>query len=172
MMDRAEEWWHRHIVNREPVEAMEPPENLPEVEGEVMFREDAPYVEAVGNLLELRDIKKEVEEAYSAAKDQVKAALGTLGVFEGAGARVYYAMREGPKSKDWRALERARLIDPALLQAALLETLTNFPGIEDADVLEVLQFIGDDVVADLSAFEKPGNPYEELRPYRLKNPEV
>jgi len=167
MMDRAEAWWTRHIVNREPVEVAEAPENLPEVDGEVTFREDGPYTEAVALLLDARDIKKEAEEAYKQAQDELKAALGGFGVYEGAGARIYYRRQPGRSTKDWKALERARPVDPARMQEALLHALTELPGVEDADVLLLLQEIGDDIRLDLSDFEKAGNPYEELRPYRV-----
>lgn len=171
VMDQGEEWWNRHIVNREPVEeSLKTPENLPEVEGEVMVREDEPFRDAAEWLLEARDIRDEAKAAYDQAKDQLKAVLGTFGVFESAeaGARIYYRQRPGRKTKDWKGLQKAGPVDRAKLQYALVRTLTDFPGIEEMDVLEILRRIGDDILLDLEDYEKQGKPYEELRPYRVE----
>ncbi len=167
VMDRAEEWWERHIVHCEPVEIAEPPEKLPEAPGEITFRDDVEFAEHAKLLLEARDIRDEAKAAYDDTRDALKAFLGEYGVYEGAGARIYFREQPGRKTKDWKALEKARPVDPALLQQALLRTLLDFPGIEERDVLEIVERIGDDILLDLDAFLKTGKPFEELRPYRV-----
>lgn len=169
VMDRAEEWWNRHIVNREPAEEAEPPEKLPEVPGEVTFREDEPFLEAASLLLEARDIRDEAKAAYDAAKDELKAVLGAYGVYEGGDARIYYRQQPGRTTKDWKGLEKARPFDPARVQEVLLSY--PIPGFGVLDREQLLQTLGDEALLDLDAFLKTGNPYEELRPYRLKREE-
>ena len=172
MMDRAEEWWRRHIIDREPVDEIEPPEKLPEVSGEITFREDRPFIEAIQLVLDARDIRQEATEAEKDAKEALKALLREYGVFEGGGNRCYYRMLAGRKSKDWDGLARVRPIDGAKMQHALVRELVEFPGVEEQDVLLLLQKIGDKILLDLDDFVKEGKGYEELRPYRLKVEEL
>lgn len=162
LIARAEFWWTRHIINREPIELEDPAplEKLPEVSGEVIQRDDQEFIQASRDLLEARDLAKEAGDLQKAAKDRLIALLGqSFGSFEGGEARIHYAMRPGRKTLDKNGLARVAL-DPAKVQKLLVDS--GFHGAE-----ELLLEHADELRIEVGDFEREGAPYVELRPYRI-----
>ena len=162
LFGESELWWERHIVNREPVpiESEASEVDLPEVKGEIVQVEDPAWIEAVQDLLEAKDVKKEVAELEAAAKAKLAELTGGKGAFEGGGFRVYYKERPGRVSFQKKALEAVKPLD-----RMSVATFVRSLGEEHFDAFEELL---PELALDLSDFEKRGKSYEELRTYRLK----
>jgi predicted phage-related endonuclease len=160
IIDAAEEFWTKHVIPRIPPE--EPPSPLAaEMEklgpaGAVITRDDPEWAAAVRDLREAKEIKAEAEQVLEMAKQRLKALAGGYGVFEGAGARIYYRKMPGRRTFDRKALEAHGALDPVLVRELLRE---------QPDVLDVLF---QQAVLDLSKFEKQGKEYEEFHPFFLR----
>lgn len=161
MIGESELWWERHIVNREPV-PLDPEEAeiaVPEVKGEIVQVEDPEWIQAVEDLLEAKDVKKEVAELEKAAKAKLAELTGGKGAFEGGGFRVYYKELPGRVSFQKKALEATKPLD-----RMSVATFVRSLGEEHFAAFEELL---PELALDLSDFEKRGKSYEELRTYRL-----
>ena len=168
--DGVEDWWKKHIWNRDPVESRKPLESLPEVKGEVSFREDPAFALAVAEALDARDIRQEAQDLESEAKRALKELIGELGVFEGGGGRVYFQEFSGNISwkSSFQAIAAECPIDPMKLQLRLVEQLVSF-GVEEKTVLNVLCAIAGDVRMELPTKKQKG--YQRLSIYKLTNEE-
>lgn len=163
LMDRAEEWWDRHIVRRRPIERGSDIEDieLPEVSGELIPRTDEDFLEASKLLVEAREMKKEISDMEKAAKAKLEAALGDeYGAFQGDGIRVYRTMQEGRKRKDWKKLQSAEPIDRFALEVQMRAFFENERLVE-----EFLEAAGDKVRMDLEKFITTGSPFQMIRTY-------
>lgn len=159
LIEIEHDFWHNHVlagVRPEPAPVELP--KLPEVSGQVVTRDDPEWADAIAMLAEAKELKASAEEIEAAAKERIQALAGGYGVFEGAGARVYWRMMPGRKSFDKRALAAARPLNRVLVREILQQH-----GIGRA----VIDRIEAEAVLDLDAFEKEGNPYAEFRCYFL-----
>jgi len=163
LMDQAEAWWERHVVNREPIEAGEVPDlKVPVVEGELVRLDDDPhFTEAAHLLMETRAAKKEVAAMEEAAKARLERVLGERhGAFQSGVMRVYRTLSPGRTSTDHRAIKKLGPLDPMKTQAAIVAHFGD-------GALEAFAEVVDDVRLDFSDFEKKGQPYTTLRTYEI-----
>ena len=165
IQERAHAWWQAHIVNRDPVEDAVAPDNIPEVKGEITVRTDALFIETANELLEARDVKKAAEELYKAAKADFVELVGDKGVYEADGARIHYQERAGRVTFDKKALAGVGPLDPLKVQAFI--NGLNISTSQLPAVLAAFRSAGD-LRIDLAQFEKLGESFDDIRPYRLK----
>ena len=166
IQERAHAWWQAHIVNRDPVEDAVAPDNIPEVKGEITVRTDARFIETANELLEARDVKKAAEELYKAAKADFVELVGEKGIYEADGARVHYQERAGRVTFDKKALAASQPLDPFKVQV-FLGGLDVSP-LQLRGVLAQFRDEVEDTRIDLGQFEKRGESFDDIRPYRLK----
>lgn len=162
MVETLLDWWHRHIVNREPVAVTEPaPElELPEVSGEIRMV-DGELAQALADIAEAKEVRDEAERFYGMLKDRFKEEL-ELGVYESTdGVRLYHAQRGGSERFIMTRAEAAQLIDPVKLQTALVREFG------ERCALDLLREIGDEVKVDPADYTKRGAAYREIRVYRV-----
>lgn len=168
MVETLTGWWDRHIINREPVDPTEAPSiELPEVSGEIrMVGGDTAQV--LEDLADAKEVRDSAQAFYDELKERIKAEFD-LAVYETeSGIRVYHAERGGGKGRFSATKgEVAQLIDPARLQVALVDALVDRARIPQAEVLELLSEIADEVRVDLDEFVKPSKAYREVRVYRV-----
>ena len=81
------------------------------------------------------------------------------GVYEGAGARVYYREQQGRRSFMQRELGAVQPLDP-IAMATLLEQA----GLS----LDVIEALFENARIDLTKFQKRGEPFSTLRMYDAK----
>lgn len=167
MIGEIEAWWHRHIVNREPVEAAAPLEEIPSFEGEVLQIDDELFDLYVGEYLSARDIAKEADELKTQARDQIVSHLLEhygLGVFEGSVGRAHYVERQGQRrhAQTVKRIARIGAFDPGLLEIALQ---MEFPY---ADVVGALSRVQEFARLDVAALEERGSDYKQLDVYRVR----
>jgi putative phage-type endonuclease len=115
----CDHFWNDHVIPRIPPREKEPEWKieLPAVEGLVETRTDPEWAAAVQAYVELRAMAKEAGVLKDLARNTLAELCTRLGVFEGAGARVYYKLLAGQKRLNRKAIEGAGLIDPLLLTA-------------------------------------------------------
>lgn len=154
-------FWHANVLG-----GVEPPafiavaeQALPATTSAVQTIDTPAFANAVRLWLDA----KETEDAAAALRDSARvemlAAIGNhLGVYEGAGVRVYYTktVRGGRFDKD--ALRRLGAIDPLALQTWAQGKNLDLPQLEQ-------------VMLDLTQFEQPPVEYEQLRVYPLPSKE-
>jgi putative phage-type endonuclease len=160
LIEIEHDFWHDHVlaeVRPEPAPVALP--KLPEVSGEVVTRDDPEWTDAIAMLAEAQDLKAGAEELHLAAKSRIQERAGSHGVYEGAGARIYWREMAGRRTFDKKALAAARPLD----RQALIGILIEKAGLTEAQAASV----ADTCALDLDAFEKQGNPFAEFRTYFL-----
>ncbi len=176
MLERVDRWWERHIVNREPAPEIPSGEplvdlsKLPKVEGRVVTLTELDDIAFLKRMAEAREVRDEADEFYKVLVDEVKAGRFPLGVFEGAGVRMYHAERAGRKSIKVTAADLAQLVDPLRLQAALTRELDRF-GVTPVVLQKLLAHIADEVRPDVEAYEQTSASYQEVKLYQLRSAE-
>jgi putative phage-type endonuclease len=163
MVEVCETFWFENVAVRRPPtpKDLQWTVKLPEAEGALEIRTDARWRAAVERYLELRAMQKEAGLLLGEAKQELQAACGGYGAFEGAGARVYYRERERAGSLDAKWIEAVGLIDPIALQELLKDE-----GLEvSPERLHALR-------ADLDSYRKKPSRYEELRVYHSAEAEA
>ena len=166
LQERAIEWWHSHIYERQPVEDAVAPDDIPEVKGEITVRTDKQFIAVADELLEARDVKKAAGELYKAAKADFVDLVGEKGIYEANGARIHFQERPGRLTFDKKALASSLPLDPAKVQAFIggLNLTSNLLS----ELLAAFRDEVEDLRLDLGYFEKRGKSFADLRPYRLK----
>ncbi len=163
LIELEREFWEKHVVARiPPPQVTEPRVALPPVEGEVMRRDDPEWAAAIARLREARELRESAETLEAAANERVQELMGQYGVAEGAGARVYWRLREGRVTFDRQALERVRPLDQFKVVSFLAAQ-----GIAPSVIEDWLRREKPEL--DLSQFEKQGKPFAEFRFYELKS---
>lgn len=164
IIEVAGNFWKNHVEPRIPPEpqAPTPKIDLPETGGELVSRTDEAWADAVRDLREAKEIKAEAEELEKRAKERLIELAGGFGVFEGAGARIYYRQMPGRKTFDKKALASAKPLNRVLVRQALFDR-----GISATEADLIL----DGCELDLELFEKAGSPYAEFRAYFLTGAE-
>lgn len=156
-------FWHDNVQRgippiAEPVDWGDAPE--PE-EGEEINRmdEDAVWAAATELLREGGALARLGEESKDHAKGMMRELMDEYGVYEGAGARVYFREQQGRESFMQRELGVLQPIDPiamaGLLHKAGLDT-------------EVVEALFEDARLDLQKFKKRGKPFSTIRMYDAK----
>lgn len=169
IVEVAGEFWEKHVLRGIPPEdTAAPPIDLPEVNGEVVVREDPRFVSALDDYFQADELAKEAAQLKDAAKARAKILAGDLGVFEGGDYRLYYRMQEGRRSFQQKNLAAAHPIDPQALQQILLSLQGE--RLDRERLLELFIQIRDEAELDLddARFWKQGAPFETFRPYRLR----
>lgn len=121
----ARDFWN-HVLSRTPpppVAADKAKFEFERVSGEVVMRTDREFATAAEELFDAYRLRKDAESLYDLAKDRLKVVVGGLGKFEGAGLRLHYAMQEGRRTFDQKALARAH---PELDLEAFFKTGSPF----------------------------------------------
>jgi putative phage-type endonuclease len=122
--------------------------------------DDAAWEGAVELWREAKNMLRLGKEHEEHAKETMKLLVDfDHGVYEGAGARVYYREQQGRKSFAQRELAALRPLDPIAMNG-LLEKM----GLAE-DVIEVLF---DEARLDLTKFQKRGEPFSTFRLYDAK----
>lgn len=150
LVGHAEDWWQRHILDREPVEDTAPAGSdelrmkLPDVKGQIILRDDKAFVEAMADLMDARDIRDEAGQLYKDAQDRLVGVIGedALGVWETPDGRY----------RVYRSAQRGR--------AQYSKAFKVVAGMElfDAEGNRV----------DVNQFLTRGDDFVTLRPYRLR----
>ena len=160
--DVLERFWTDHVQRGippipEPVDWSD----APALEDEEVVRiEDPAWEGAVELYREAKRMLKLGKEHEDYAKEQMKLLVEfDKGVYEGAGARVYYRQQQGRESFMKRELAAIQPLDP-IAMATLLEKA----GL-DLDVIEVFF---EESRLDLSKFQKRGDPFSTFRMYDAK----
>lgn len=103
----AGKFWRHVIDGTPPDEPARETVKLPEMEnGEVVFIDNAEWVQAVNDLREAKELADQAKQIEDAAKERVIAIMGNNSVCEGGGARIYYKEQSGRKSFDKKALSK------------------------------------------------------------------
>lgn len=160
LIELEHDFWHDHViaeVRPEPAPVALP--QLPEVKGEVITRDDPEWADAISMLAEARELTASAKDLETAAKARIQDLAGEHGVFEGAGARIYWREMAGRRTFDRKALAASRPVD----RQALIQILTEKAGITEAQAASV----ADACALDLESFEKQGKPFNEFRTYFL-----
>lgn len=171
ILERAEAWWIRHIVEREPAPEIPTGEplvdltKLPKVEGEIVQLDDEKDRRFLAAMAEAYEYRQEANDLYSEFVDRVKEGRLPVGVFETERARLYHKVIEPSPRTKIKDEELGRLVDPAKLQDALVRFLGDFPGIEDHDVLDMLRRLGDHIRVDVSEYKRSRKGYQQVRIY-------
>lgn len=164
IINEAGEWWEKYVIgDTPPPESEGVPMELPEVEGEIVRRDDPEWAEAAELFKEAAQIKAEAEELDTIARDRLRELIGErFGVFEGAGLRCYLTPRKPSRqyAQEIRAIAAAKPLDREKV-AAFLRSRFDFT---EADADAALS----DLALDLSQFETYGRPSTTFRPYILK----
>jgi putative phage-type endonuclease len=99
----AVKFWNEHVMRElaPDVESSKADIEFSKIGGTVTLRDDPKFTNAVGAYREAQQLEKDAKELVDLAKRDIADALeGEFGIYEGGGARVHYAMREGRKSFD------------------------------------------------------------------------
>ena len=107
LVDHVCAWWHRHIVNREPILSTVRAEiAMPNVGGELVTIDSPEWAAAIEALRTASEIAADADLLKGEAESRVKALMiaNQTDVAEGAGARVYYREQAGRKTTDYKAL--------------------------------------------------------------------
>lgn len=108
MLERAVEFWNRHIIPRVPplpVDADKPKIEFQKVGGVIVKRDDPQFAEAAELLRDAYSLKAESDELMRLAKTRMKEVVeGEFGKYEGAGVRLSYYLSAGHKSFDKKRL--------------------------------------------------------------------
>jgi len=162
VIEICEHFWYNHVVPQNPPAPVEPEWKieLPAVEGVVEDRHDPEWRATIERIHELKLMRDEAEELYEAAREELRELCGRYGVFEGAGARVYFKLRERMGGLDTKRLAAAGLLDPAKVQAWLGEVAP--PLLRDLTPELAAQ-----LRADVDQFRKAGTQYKDLRLYHV-----
>lgn len=103
-INAAFEFWTNHVMREiaPDVEASKTDLELAKVGGkDITHRDDPKFTNAVGAYREAQQLEKDAKELVDLAKRDIADSLeGEFGIYEGGGARVYYAMRDGRKTFD------------------------------------------------------------------------
>ena len=145
---------------------------MPSVPGQLMVRNDPEWAEAVGMLVEAKNLSVTAEEIEDAAKGRIKGLMGGYGAAEGAGLRAYFRELGGRVTFDKKALAAAKPLD-RLSVAAYVNQLRGVRGYTSKAAKKVIDTVlaqlgTQDLDLVLSAFEKQSKPFEEFRSYFLK----
>lgn len=164
IVNEAGEWWEKYVVKDVPPPEPEGvPLELPEVEGEIVFRTDPEWAEAAALFKEAAQIKAEADELDKLARDRLRELIGenNFGCFEGAGLRCYYTPRPGSRlyAQEVKAIAAAKPLDREKVAQLLREA-----GEAEGTITAFL----DECALDLSQFERHGAPSTTFRPYILK----
>ena len=157
----AVSWWQEHIEQRVPPrdEPQEPSVEIARVGGQLIRREDSPFLTCVADLVDVKQVKSAAEIIEKAAKDKLKALLGEYGIYEGGGAKIHYKQRNGRVSFDSKLLGALKPLDALQLATRLNESGVTLSVIQDAVEASRL---------DLKQLERRGAPYDEIRCYPVK----
>jgi putative phage-type endonuclease len=159
-----ETFWKENVMRGippipEPVDWSDCPK--PAADEEVGILDTPSWEGAVDLYREAKNMLRLGKEYEDQAKELLKLEVDfEHGVYEGAGARVYYREQQGRKSFMQRELGVLQPLDP-IAMATLLEKA----GL-DLDVIEVLF---EEARLDLTRFEKRGKPFSTLRMYDSKD---
>jgi putative phage-type endonuclease len=164
MIDICEHFWHNHVVPRQPPKPKDPEWEieLPAVEGIVVDRHDEPWRTALGQEQAMKALLAEAKELYDDSRGAIKELCERHGVFEGAGARVYFKQRAGAKRLNRKVIEAAGLIDPLKLAVWAAEVEEEYPGI-----ITLLQAEAAGLRAEIDGLLTEGKPYEDLRIFHV-----
>jgi putative phage-type endonuclease len=165
ILERVDKWWTDHIVaGVPPAPKLETPIELPgvEVDTEIVTRNDQPWLDAVALLLDAKEVLEEAKGLDKVARDRIKNLLRDANqrVAEGGGVRVYLNQKPGRMSFQKKELAAVRPVSR--------EALINDLQVRHHMPLSAAEKLADECALDLTAFEKQGRAYEELRPYFLK----
>ncbi len=164
IIEVGEHFWYNHVVPKVPPKPVEPEWTieLPAVEGVVEDRHDEPWRAALGQERDMKEMVAQAKALYDASRQDIKDLCARHGVFEGAGARVYFKQRAGAKRLKREVIEAAGLVDPLKLAAWAAEVEEEYPGI-----LTLLQAEAAGLRADIDGLLIEGKPYEDLRIYHV-----
>jgi len=164
IVQMCEAFWYDHVVPRKPPNPKELQWNieLPKVEGLVEDRHDTAWKDAIETEASRRAMRDEAQALYDLARQEIKDLCERHGVFEGAGARVYFKKRQGNLALKKDVVEAAGLVDPLKLAAWAAEIEPEYPG-----VLTLLQQAAAELRVDLDGLLKRGKPSEDLRIYHI-----
>jgi putative phage-type endonuclease len=165
IVEAGSRFWTEHVLTRVPpptatVATLE----LPQVEGQLVKRDDEAWAQAVRALVEAQELKQAAADLEEATKAHLKELMGAMGVAEGAGVRAYWRVLPGRVSFDRKGLALARPVDRDRLFQAL-SNLAEGVEWEPADLVRAMGQL--DLDLDLRRFEKVGKPIEEFRPIFL-----
>lgn len=150
-------FWHMHVLTKDPppLVAAQSEVPLPATTSSIQQMTDPVFANAVRLWLDATETEKAAEALKEAARTEMLAAIGRrLGVYEGAGVRVYYQQVSRAGRFDKEALRRLGAIDPLALQVWAQGKNLDLPQLEQ-------------VMLDLTQFEQPPSTYEQLRVYPL-----
>jgi putative phage-type endonuclease len=108
-IDAVVSFWQKHVLpGIPPLETAEKPKfEFEKFVGDITFRDDQPWTEAVQLLREADQLKRDGEMLFDLAKAKVVAAIEEAeGVYEGAGLRLHYKSQEGRKTFDQKLLAK------------------------------------------------------------------
>lgn len=165
IVEICEHFWFNHVNARQPPKPVDPEWEieLPAVDGVVEDRTDPEWRQLMEQDQALRAMREEAVALYDANRAAIKEACGRHGVFEGAGARVYFKQRAGRRlAPTMKELEAAGFIDPIKLAAWAVDLEEDYPGIT-----ALLQAAAGELNADIGALQRTGKPSEDLRIYHI-----
>lgn len=166
MVVRARAWWQKHVVNRDPIEDDTPPEiDVPQgPPGEITVLDDEAFYSLADEALEARGLRDAARDLYGDLQDRLKDYLTEPGAYEQDDVRVHLLSKPGRTTLQKSKLKHARPLDRFLVRSLLLGELD--PGGRTVDeLLDTLEL-------DFAQFEKTGNGWLEVRPYRLRSREA
>lgn len=164
IIELCEQFWYDHVVPRKPPKPreLEWSGNLPAIEGIVEDRTDDEWRQAVADEQERKQMLAEAKALYELSRQTIRELCKRHGVFEGAGARVYFKKRDGNRTLKRDTLDAAGLVDPIKLAKWAAEIEPEYPGL-----LALLQAGAGGLRADLDELLTKGKPYEDLRIYHI-----
>ncbi len=149
-----------------------PPEVVAEIVGQeivvvgtVTKRYDDEFAAAAATLREAKQLSKTAAELEDSAKAQLLELVENQpGIYEVPGVgRIHYAVKPGRTTFDSKALANSKPLDRIATMANVLQAINNI--VPKAWAGETIEQILRDCDLDLSAFEKQGKSYVELRAY-------
>lgn len=170
LFEAERRFWTEHVEKRVPPPALGmlhqalPEIELPEVDGEIVTREDPEFAAAAEMLQQAQRLVDDADLVKEQAIQRLKELVGGYGVFEGAGLRAYWKPQAGRKTFDRKALEGTRPLD----RMKVLNALADYQDSVDADFLKSLSDALGACDVDFAAFDKVGKSFDTFRPYFLK----
>jgi hypothetical protein len=178
----CEHFWYNHVVPRDPPKPRDPewmidmPELPVDTESSVIKRGDLEWRHAIEDVRECKLMRDDAIELYEQAREKLREACGGFGVFEGAGARVYFRELQRKGSLDQKLLQAHGLLDPTLTAVAIADVINSTglaigPEAEAALIEDIEGRIDETARIDLELFRKAGTKYKDLRVYHAVDQE-